>query len=90
MKTPRRKISGSYVSAILDDLLFDSDTREEFEEKLEEHDIPFIRWNASEEAWADFRRKHPPGLNSYYSRIGGMPGHDIMWALAPFGPKSGN
>jgi hypothetical protein len=31
------------------------------------------------------------GPNSFYSRIGSMPGHDdIMWAVAPFGPKSGN
>jgi hypothetical protein len=63
MKTPRRKISGSYAFAILDDLLNDllinSDTPEELEEKLEEHGISFIRWNASEEAWEAFRRKHP-------------------------------
>jgi len=31
MKTPRRKISGSYASVILEDLLIDSDTPEELE-----------------------------------------------------------
>jgi len=55
-------------------------------ETFEEYGIPFIRWGASEEAWEDFRRKHPLPPNSFYSRLGGMPGHDIMWAIAPFGP----